>query len=408
MKQQELIPHLFRTEYRKIVSVLCKRFGFNQIETAEDITADTFLAASQTWAYKGIPQNPVAWLYFVAKNKAKNHLLRNLVFESKVSDELKRSSEETYETEIDLSPQNINDSQLQMMFAICQPSIPPEAQIGLSLRILCGFGIEEIADAFLSNKETTNKRLFRAKEKLREGNVKIEFPGPAEIDDRLATVLTTLYLLFNEGYYSSSQDTTIRKDLCDEAMRLCTMLVENKLTGKPEVNALLALMCFQASRFDARIDQNGELVLYDDQDINLWDSGLISKGAYFLNCATTGNTLSKYHIQAAIAYWGTQKADTLEKWESVLQLYNQLLQIEYSPIAALNRTYALSKTAGKEAAIIEAEKLKLTNNHFYYALLGELYTGIDNDMARQYFQSALSLSRTQPDKQTIQKKIGNL
>ena len=296
MKQQELIPHLFRTEYRKIVSVLCKRFGFNQIETAEDITADTFLAASQTWAYKGIPQNPVAWLYFVAKNKAKNHLLRNLVFESKVSDELKRSSEETYETEIDLSPQNINDSQLQMMFAICQPSIPPEAQIGLSLRILCGFGIEEIADAFLSNKETTNKRLFRAKEKLREGNVKIEFPGPAEIDDRLATVLTTLYLLFNEGYYSSSQDTTIRKDLCDEAMRLCTMLVENKLTGKPEVNALLALMCFQASRFDARIDQNGELVLYDDQDINLWDSGLISKGAYFLNCATTGNTLSKYHI----------------------------------------------------------------------------------------------------------------
>ena len=408
MKQQELIPHLFRTEYRKIVSVLCKRFGFNQIETAEDITADTFLAASQTWAYKGIPQNPVAWLYFVAKNKAKNHLLRNLVFESKVSDELKRSSEETYETEIDLSPQNINESRLQMMFAICQPSIPPEAQIGLSLRILCGFGIEEIADAFLSNKETTNKRLFRAKEKLREGNVKIEFPGPAEIDDRLATVLTTLYLLFNEGYYSSSQDTTIRKDLCDEAMRLCTMLVENKLTGKPEVNALLALMCFQASRFDARIDQNGELVLYDDQDINLWDSGLISKGAYFLNCATTGNTLSKYHIQAAIAYWGTQKADTLEKWESVLQLYNQLLQIEYSPIAALNRTYALSKTAGKEAAIIEAEKLKLTNNHFYYALLGELYTGIDNDMARQHFQSALSLSRTQPDKQTIQKKIGNL
>ena len=408
MKQQELIPHLFRTEYRKIVSVLCKRFGFNQIETAEDITADTFLAASQTWAYKGIPQNPVAWLYFVAKSKAKNHLLRNLVFESKVSDELKRSSEETYETEIDLSPQNINDSQLQMMFAICQPSIPPEAQIGLSLRILCGFGIEEIADAFLSNKETTNKRLFRAKEKLREGNVKIEFPGPAEIDDRLATVLTTLYLLFNEGYYSSSQDTTIRKDLCDEAMRLCTMLVENKLTGKPEVNALLALMCFQASRFDARIDQNGELVLYDDQDINLWDSGLISKGAYFLNCATTGNTLSKYHIQAAIAYWGTQKADTLEKWESVLQLYNKLLQIEYSPIAALNRTYALSKTAGKEAAIIEAEKLKLTNNHFYYALLGELYTGIDNDMARQHFQSALSLSRTQPDKQTIQKKIGNL
>lgn len=408
MKQQELIPHLFRTEYRKIVSVLCKRFGFDQIETAEDITADTFLAASQTWPYKGIPRNPVAWLYFVAKNKAKNHLQRNLVFESKVSDELKRSTEEAYETKIDLSPQNINDSQLQMMFAICQPSIPPEAQIGLSLRILCGFGIEEIADAFLSNKETINKRLFRAKEKLREGNVKIEFPGTTDIDERLTTVLTTLYLLFNEGYYSTSQDLIIRKDLCDEAIRLCTMLVENKLTGKPEVNALLALMYFQASRFDARIDQNGELVLYDDQDTNLWDSELISKGAYFLNCASTGNTLSKYHIQAAIAYWSTQKADTQEKWESVLQLYNQLLQLEYSPVAALNRTYALSKTAGKEAAIIEAEKLQLINNHFYYALLGELYTGIDNNVARKHFQNALTLSRTQTDKQTVQKKIDGL
>jgi RNA polymerase sigma-70 factor (ECF subfamily) len=408
VNQQELIPHLFRTEYRKIVSVLCKRFGFDQIETAEDITADTFLAASQTWPYNGVPQNPVAWLYFVAKNKAKNHLQRNLVFESKVSDELKRSSEESYETEIDLSPQNINNSQLQMMFAICQPSIPVEAQIGLSLRILCGFGIEEIANAFLSNKETINKRLFRAKEKLREENVKIEFPGPAEIDERLATVLTTLYLLFNEGYYSSSQDKVIRKDLCFEAIRLCTMLVENKLTGKPEVNALLSLMYFQASRLDARIDQNGELILYDDQDTNLWNPELISKGAYFLNCATTGNTLSKYHIQAAIAYWGTQKADTSEKWESVLQLYNQLLQIEYSPVAALNRTYALSKTAGKEAAIIEAEKLKLTNNHFYHALLGELYIGIDNNIAQQHFQNALVLSRTQTDKLAIQKKIDSL
>jgi len=334
-----------------------------------------------------------------------NHLQRVATFNTKVAPQIAAG---VTEDEIDLSPQNINDSQLQMMFAICQPSIPPEAQIGLSLRILCGFGIEEIADAFLSNKETINKRLFRAKEKLREENAKIEFPGPAEVDERLATVLTTLYLLFNEGYYSSSQDTIIRKDLCDEAMRLCTMLVENPLTCKPEVNALLALMCFQASRFDARIDQNGELVLYDDQDTNLWDSELISKGAYFLNCATTGDTLSKYHIQAAIAYWGTQKADTTDKWESVLQLYNQLLQIEYSPVAALNRTYALSKTVGKEAAIIEAEKLKLTNNHFYYALLGELYTSINNDTARQHFQDALALSRTQTDKLAIQKKIGSL
>jgi RNA polymerase sigma-70 factor (ECF subfamily) len=408
LKQEELIPHLFRTEYRKIVSVLCKRFGFSQMETAEDIAADTFLTAAQSWPYKGIPENPVAWLYFVAKNKAKNHLQRNLVFESKVVDELKRSFSAIYETEIDLSPQNINDSQLQMMFALCHPCISPQAQIGLSLRILCGFGIEEIADAFLSNKETINKRLFRAKEKLRVGNVKIEFPDISELDQRLTPVLTTLYLLFNEGYYSVSQNNIIRKDLCYEAMRLCTMLVENKLTGKPEVNALLALMCLQASRFDARIDQNGELVLYDDQDTSLWNPELISKGAYYLNCAASGNRISKYHIQATIAYWNTQKTDTKEKWETILQLYNQLLQIEYSPIAALNRTYALSKTAGKETAIAEAEKLNLTTNHFYYALLGELYTGIDNQMARQHFHAALSLARTQSNKQAMQKKIDSL
>jgi predicted RNA polymerase sigma factor len=375
---------------------------------AEDITADTFLTAAQTWAYKGIPENPVAWLYFVAKNKAKNHLQRELVFESKVADELKRSFSGTFETEIDLSPKNVNDSQLLMMFAICHTSIPPEAQIGLSLRILCGFGIEEIADAFLSNKETINKRLFRAKEKLRDGAVKIEFPDVSEIDERLASVLTTIYLLFNEGYYSVSQNTVIRKDLCYEAIRLCTMLVENKLTSKPEAYALLALMCLQASRFDARIDKNGELVLYCDQDTSLWDSELISKGAYYLNCAASGTRISKYHIQAAIAYWNTQKADTNEKWETILQLYNQLLQIDYSPIAALNRTYALSKTTSKQAAIVEAEKLNLRANHFYYALLGELYTDIDNELARKHFLQALSLARTQPDKQAIQKKVDKL
>jgi RNA polymerase sigma factor (sigma-70 family) len=410
MEQQELIPHLFRTEYRKIVSVLCRRFGFDQIETAEDIASETFLTAAQTWGLNGAPKNPTAWLYNVAKNKAKNHLQRDSIFKSKIVTEIisRDGTSGLHENEIDLSPQNINDSQLQMMFTVCHPSIPPEAQIGLSLRILCGFGIEEIADAFLTNKETINKRLFRAKEKLREEKINIELPIPSEIDERLATVLTTIYLLFSEGYYSVSQNQTLRKELCFEAIRLCNMLIENKCTNKPEVNALLSLMCFQASRFDARINKNGDLILYDEQDTNLWNADLIKKGGYFLHRAASGNKLSKYHLEAAIAYWNTQKADTKEKWENILQLYNRLLQIEYSPIAALNRTYALSKAHGKQEAITEAEKLKLTNNHFYFALLGELYTGIDNIKAKQNFQKALSIARTLTDKQTIQKKIENL
>jgi RNA polymerase sigma-70 factor (ECF subfamily) len=405
--EQELIPHLFRTEYRKIVSVLCKYFGFERSDIAEDIASETFLTAAQTWPLEGAPQNPTAWLYFVAKNKAKNYLKRNSIFEKKIAPGLKSSFSEI-EEEPDLSLQNISDSQLQMMFAICHPSIPPEAQVGLSLRVLCGFGIEEIADAFLTNKETINKRLFRAKEKLREEKVKIEFPDLLEIDERLNAVLTTIYLLFNEGYYSVSQDQTIRKELSFEAIRLCEMLLDNKNTDKPQVNALLALMYFHASRFDARINKKGELILYDEQDTNLWNQDMIIKGGYFLKRSAGGDQLSKFHLQAAIAYWNTQKEDTKEKWESVLQLYNRLLQLEYSPVAALNRTYALAKANGKEQAIKEAEKLNLKDDHFYFALLGELYTGIDNTKAKENFSTAISLARTQTDKQTIQKKIDKL
>ncbi|OCX50423.1 RNA polymerase subunit sigma [Mucilaginibacter sp. PPCGB 2223] len=403
--EQELIPHLFRTEYAKIVSVLARHFGFEQIEMAEDIAGETFLTAMQSWPMNGTPPNPVAWLYSVAKNKAKNQIKRQMLYREKVEPGLVNITGSTFEHEIDLTAQNITDSLLQMMFAVCNPVIAPEGQIGLALRILCGFGIAEIADAFLTNKETINKRLFRAKEKLRQEKIKIEFPAVATIEQRLDNVLTTIYLLFNEGYYSVNNDQTIRTELCFEAIRLCTMLAENPNTDQPRVSALLSLMYFQASRLNARLDKNGGLVLYDEQDTALWDTDMIGKGGYFLNRASTGDQLSKYHLEAAIAYWGTQKTDSREKWETILQLYNRLLQIEYSPIAALNRTYALSKANGKTEAIIEAEKLKLTNNHFYYVLLGDLYSGIDNLRARSNLKIALSLAKTPTDRQIILKKL---
>ncbi|WP_018616765.1 RNA polymerase sigma factor [Segetibacter koreensis] len=408
MEKQELIPHLFRTEFRKITAVLCKLFGIQHIEIAEDLASETFLSALETWSFKGIPENPVAWLYLVAKNKAKNYIRHNHLFTEEIAEQIKYSSSDTREVEIDLSDKNITDSQLQMLFAVCHPSISTEAQIGLSLRILCGFGIDEIANAFLTNKETINKRLFRAKEKLRLEKVQIEFPGEAEIDERLGTVLTTLYLLFNEGYYSESRDKVLREDLCLEAMRLTHLLIENEKTNQPIVNALLSLMCFHSSRFKARKNESGEIILYEDQDESLWDRELISKGVYFLHEASQGNRLSKYHLEASIAYWHTIKADTKEKWENILQLFNQLLQIEYSPIAALNRTYALSKANGKVEAIIEAEKLNLVNNQFYFALLGELYTDVDNKIAKQNFQKAFLLAKTNTDKQTMQKKNDSL
>jgi len=403
---QELIPHLFRTEYQKIVSVLCNLFGIHHIEIAEDIVSDTFLTASETWAIKGIPENPTAWLYTVAKNKTKNYLKRNDIFEKKIVTEIKYNSPiNNPEFEIDLSDQNIADSQLAMLFTVCNPSNSDEAQIALALNLLCGFGINEIADAFLSNKEVIYKRINRAKEKLKEENIKIQNPNPTEIKERIDTVLKTIYLLFSEGYYSTSQNTTLRKDLCAEAMRLTYLLIQNKTTHLPATNALMALMCFHSSRFEARTTENGEIILYQDQDESLWNQELIDKGTYFLSQSSTGNTLSKYHLEAGIAYWHTQKKDTPEKWEHILELYNNLIILEYSPIVALNRTYALSKVVGKQGAIAEAEKLQLTDNHFYYSLLGNLYSGYDNQKALQHFQTAFGLAKTNSDKNIINKNM---
>ncbi|SMO38432.1 RNA polymerase sigma-70 factor, ECF subfamily [Flavobacterium resistens] len=404
--EKELIPNLFRTEYQKIVSVLCSLFGIHHIEIAEDIVSDTFLAASETWAIKGIPENPTAWLYTVAKNKTKNHFKRNDIFEKKIVSEIKHNSPLNGEDiEIDLSEQNIVDSQLAMIFTVCNPCNSDEAQIALALNLLCGFGISEISDAFLSNKEVIYKRINRAKEKLKEENIKIQSPNPTEISDRIDTVLKTIYLLFSEGYYSTSQNTTLRKDLCAEAMRLNYLLIQNQATNLPATNALMALMCFHSSRFEARTSESGEIILYQDQDEKLWNQELIDRGTYFLGKSSIGDTLSKYHLEAGIAYWHTLKSDTSEKWKHILELYNHLIILEYSPIVALNRTFALSKVMGKQEAIIEAEKLNLTDNHFYYSLLGNLYIDIDNQKAKNHFETALKLAKTVSDKNIISKNI---
>ena len=388
--------------------MLCKHFGMAHIAIAEDIASETFVSALEIWPRQGIPDNPTAWLYTVAKNKAKNHINRRVTFTQKIAQNLSNIPLESQEIDIDLSEQNVTDSQLQMLFAICHPVISKEAQIGLALRILGGFGIDEIADAFLTSKETINKRLYRGREKLRSEQVAIVMPDESEIHERLDTVLTTLYLLFSEGYYSESQNTVIRKDLCLEAMRLTYLLIENQSTNCPSVNALLALMCFHTSRFDARKNERGELILYRDQDESLWNKDLMAKGAYFLHQASHGAEVTRYHLEASIAYWHTVKSDTPEKWKTILRLYDQLLEKNSSPIAALNRVFAFSKVHGKSEAIAEAEKLKLTNNHFYFTLLGALYTGVDNQKAKTSFQEALSLAKTNTDRQVIQTNVDKL
>lgn len=406
--ESESLKQLFQQEFSKMVAVISKRFGLQHIELAEDIVSETFLLASETWGSKGVPANPTAWLYVVAKRKALHHFRRNKIFERKIIPELTLKQERNPEiTDLNFSEQNIKDSQLQMLFAICNPAIASEAQIGLALRILCGFGIDEIAEAFLSNKETINKRLFRAKEKLRIEKVKMEFPPESEIVDRLDNVLHIIYLLFNEGYYSKTQNRILRNDFCLEALRLGVMLSEYGRTNRPKTNALLALMCFHASRFGARQTDENSLILYELQDEGLWDRALINQGIHFLNISVQGDEISSYHLEAKIAYWHCMKEDTKEKWEDILQLYNQLLMVNYSPSVALNRTFALYKANGRKEALIEAEKLKLENNHFYFILLGELYKNVDDRKAKLNFQKAYSLAKTQTEKQGIQKKIND-
>lgn len=405
MEQQELIPHLFRSEFRKITVVLCKLFGIEHLETAEDLASDTFLSAMETWTYKGVPPNPTAWLYHVAKNKARNHLQRDKLLRDKIIPQQLISPDAADLDFIDLSDENISDSQLQMLFAVCHPSVSRESQVALALRILCGFGIDEIANAFLTTRDTINKRLQRAKSILRREKISISMPAEKEINSRLETVLATLYLLFNEGFYSENHDKVLREDLCQEAMRLTRILLGNQPAGLPSVSALYSLMCFQSSRFAARKSSAGKLILYEDQDESLWNRDLIHTGVYYLHQASTGYKLTKYHLEAAIAYWHTQKADTTEKWENILQLFDTLLQVEYSPVAALNRIYALSKLRGPQVAIEALSAIRSNRNQYYYSLLGELYRTVNRELAARHFQQALSLAGSAADRQILQEKI---
>lgn len=405
-KEEESLKHLFQQEFSKMVAVISKSYGLQYIETAEDIVSETFLTAAETWGQKGMPENPTAWLYAVAKQKTLYLFRRNKIFTEKIVPQIKSVQEDSNVLdEMDFSSENIKDSQLQMMFAICNPAIVSESQIGLALRILCGFGIDEIAEAFLTNKETINKRLFRAKEKLRTEKIKLELPSEDEIVNRLDNVLHIIYLLFNEGYYSKTQNQILQKELCLEAMRLCTMLTEYDKTNTPKTNALMALMCFHASRFEARKDAEHDFISYEQQDENLWDKDLVTEGILYMEIATRGNEISSYHLEAGIAFWHCQKTDTKEKWENILRYYDLLLQINYSPAVALNRLYALSKVRGKQAALKESGNENLIHNHFYFLLLGELYKDIDDHQAKAHYQKAFSLAKTQAEKDNIINKM---
>jgi RNA polymerase sigma-70 factor (ECF subfamily) len=407
----KMVDHLFRHESGKMVAVLTRVFGFANMEQAEDIVQDTIIRALETWKFGKVPDNPQAWLYRTAKNKAIDLIRRQKVkhkIESEIAPLLK--SEYTLVPSMnDMFRENeIKDSQLRMMFACCHPSITIESQLTLMLKTLCGLSTREIGNAFLTTEDTIQKRLYRTKEKIKEEHISLDYPGADVMQARLDTVLKALYLLFNEGYNSSHPEKLIREDLCEEAIRLTILLTENSKTNQPHTNALLALMCYQASRFGARLDDKGFIVLLKDQERMHWNKFLIDRGNEYLVRSADENAVHDYHIEAAIASaHANAKSYELTDWKIILQLYNSLFSRTQNPMVAINMCIVLGEVEGYEKAVSELKKIKNFNNNCYYnTSLGEMHLKSgDKAGAIKCFQHALELTSSNAEIELIRRKI---
>jgi RNA polymerase sigma-70 factor (ECF subfamily) len=405
----KIVDHLFRHESGKMIAVLSKLLGLQNLQAAQDISQDTLLQALYTWSHKGLPENPTAWLYRVAKNKAVDYLRREKTFRGVRAQHayLLHPAYPANDVHPIFESEQIEDSQLRMIFACCHPSIPTDSQIALALKTLCGLSVTEIAQAFLKDEETIAKRIYRAKEKIRAQKIQLELPSPTELPPRLDAVLHCLYLLFNEGYNSSQPRQLIREGLCEEAMRMAYMLTQVPLTNLPSTNALLALFCFQASRLQARLDDGGNIILLKHQDRRKWHQPLIQKGCFFLEKATK-NEISTYHLEAAIAYLhAIAPSFEATDWKAIHYLYTILAGQNPTPFIALNKAIAASYAVNKQAALEELQQIKgLQNYYLYHTAIGEIYYDLNRkEDAKYYYEKALRLTTSLAEQQLLQEKI---
>ena len=405
-----IVVPLFRSEAGKMSSVLTRLLGFQNLETAEDIVQDTLLQAMTTWKFKGVPENPSAWLYAVAKRKAIDVLRKNQV-RRKLDGEVARflSSEYTLGTTVNqyFLENEIQDSQLRMIFALCHPSIPYESQIALTLKTLCGLSVAEISKSFLTNEETITKRLFRAREKIREEKITLDVSFKTDLASRLDAVHLTLYLLFNEGYNSSHPDLLIREDLCAEAIRLALILTTNPATNTSQTNALLALMCLQAAREDARLDSEQTIILLRDQDRTKWNQPLIQRGLFYLNLATSHDVVSAFHIEAAIAGYHVMASSFEETdWKKIVSLYGALEKFKPHPIIELNKAIAIGYAYGTAEGLKAVQSIRgLESSHLYYAALGEFYFSEKKvKEAASAYDKAIGFASSNSEKALLEKK----
>lgn len=397
-----LDEHLFRREYGRLVSSLTRIFGVHNLGLAEDAAQEAFCRALEVWSLRGVPENPQAWLMATARNRALDVIRRQRTAAGHTCElEWSLRSEQTFEPVLDdlFLPGALKDDLLRMMFACCDPRLPELTQVALMLQILCGFSVGETAAAFMSGHAAMEKRLGRAKSVLATSRHLFDIASSLQVVRRLPAVQRALYLLFNEGYHGASAQTSIRADLCQEAMRLTALLLNDPLCATPATHALGAVMCLHAARLPARVDDTGDLVALSEQDRTRWDQDLIVDGLALLELAATGPDLSRYHVEAAIA---AIHADAPHlngtDWAEIATLYDTLMRLEPSPIVALNRAVAIALRSGPASGLAEIKAMRnldrLAGYPFYFAALGELECRSGNaEMASIHFRQALSLAR---------------
>ena len=413
------INHLFRQESGRMVSVLLKIFGSNNLELAEDVVQDALISALETWKIKGVPDNPKAWLYRAAKNKAIDMLRKEKFSESIDFEDPERQllkSEYTLANTMEQlwDDDSIKDDFLAMMFACCHPEISEENQITFILKSLCGFSTKEVASSFLTSEDTISKRLYRTKEFFRKSGTRPKIPSSNEIVPRTKAVLNSIYLMFNEGYNSTHADELVREDLITQALLLCRSLTEHEKTNLPEVYALMALMCFHASRSKSRVSEEGEMVLLADQNRNLWNQELITLGNQYLNQSAFGKSMSMFHLEAAIAsaHCAAQKFEDTD-WKLILNCYDQMLAVSEDPVVRINRSIAVAEISGAKTALESLKQLekdsRIQKYYMYHSVVGEFNERLNqHQLARNHYELAKRLTQSEREKSFLDGKLKKL
>lgn len=394
MTTPELPAHWFRRELGRLVSILSRRFGLHRMELCEDAAQTALLRATQSWSTT-LPDDPGAWLYRVAHNHVLDELRRE-----------KRDDRYLAEVQVGYAQQEVQDDVLRLLFVCADPAIPVESQLVLALKTLCGFSIGEIALRLFQGEDAVNKRLQRARARLRE-HAEVQGIDPARVE----SVLHMLYLLFNEGYSSVQADRVIRRELCDEALRLALLLRDDAAGAQPETDALIALMCFHAARFDARTDALGGLVVLEEQDRSRWDRALVERGLEHLMRSTRGEAPSRYHVEAGIAAEHCLAPTyAATNWEEIVRLYEVLERIAPSPLNVLNRAIALAEWRGPAEALAALAAFEapswLVSFYLWDATLGELHRRQgDHELALVHTRRALASAPTNPEKALLERRL---